>query len=92
MNAGFSYVRADQRGPWHTCLKRLDKVEEMAMIRGVLGWPNRQEEAMSARAKQVGLLPTQAHSDSEQKLRKLEGGTRLGRLGRLPENYFVLLS
>jgi hypothetical protein len=92
MNAGFSYVRADQRGPWHTCLKRLDKVEEMAMIRGVLGWPNRQEEAMSARAKQVGLLPTQAHSDSEQKLRKLEGGTRLGRLGRLPENFFVLLS
>jgi len=72
--------------------KRLDKVEEMAIIRGVLGWPNRQEEAMSARAKQVGLLPTQAHSDSEQKLRKLEGGTRLGRLGRLPENFFVLLS
>jgi hypothetical protein len=92
MNAGFSYSHADQRGSWHTCLKRLDKVEEMAMIRGVLGWPNRQEEAMSARAKQVGLLPTQAHSDSEQKLRKLEGGTRLGRLGRLPGNFFVLLS
>jgi hypothetical protein len=62
------------------------------MIRGVLGWSNRQKEAMSARAKQVGLSPTQAHSDSEQKLRKLEGGTRPGRPERLPENFFVLLS
>jgi hypothetical protein len=92
MNAGFSYFHADQRGPWYARLKRLDKVEEMAIIRGVLGWSNQQEEAMSARAKQVGLLPTQAHSDSEQKLGKLKGGTRLGRLGRLPENSFVLLS
>jgi hypothetical protein len=92
MNAGFSYPHADKRGSWHTCLEKVDKVEEMAIIEGVLGWSNQQEEAMSARAKQVGLLPTRAHSDSEQKLRKLKGGTRLGRLGRLPENFFVLLS
>ena len=24
MNGGFSYPHADKRGPWHTCLKRLD--------------------------------------------------------------------
>jgi len=24
MNGGFSYPHADQRGPWHACLKRLD--------------------------------------------------------------------
>jgi hypothetical protein len=24
MNAGFGCFHADQRGPWHTCLKRLD--------------------------------------------------------------------
>jgi hypothetical protein len=59
------------------------------MIRGVLGWSNRQKEAMSARAKRVGLSPTQAHSDSEQKLGKLKGGTRPGRPERLPENFFV---
>ncbi len=70
----------------------LDKIEEMAMIRGVLGWSNRQKEAMSARAKRVGLSPTQAHSDSEQKLGKLKGGTRPGRPERLPENFFVLLN
>jgi len=87
MNAGFSYFHADQRGSWHTCLEKLDKVGQMAMIRGVLGWSNQQKEAMSARAKRVGFSPTQAHSDSEQKLRKLKGGTRPGRLGRLPENF-----
>jgi hypothetical protein len=73
-------------------LRSVDKVEQMAIITSVLGWSNQQKEAMSARAKRVGFSPTQAHSDSEQKLRKLKGGTRPGRLGRLPENFFVLLS
>src|SRR5512137_149562 len=91
MNAGFSYLHADQRGCGHTCLKTVDNLEEMAIIKGVLGLSNRQKEAMSARAKRVGLSPTQAHSDSEQKLRKLKGGTRPGRLGRLPENFLVFL-
>ena len=86
MNAGFSYFHADQRGSWHTCLKRLDKVEEMAIIRGVLGWSNQQEAAISTRAKQVGLLPT-AYSNTEEKHRTLKGGAVPGRLGRLPENF-----
>jgi hypothetical protein len=35
------------------------------------------------------LLPT-AYSTHEEKHRKLKGGARLGRVERLPENFFVL--
>jgi hypothetical protein len=66
----------------------LDGIWNSATIKGVLGWSNRQEAVISARAKQVGLLPT-AYSNLDEKHRKLEGGTVRWRLERSPGDTIV---
>jgi hypothetical protein len=69
-------------------LESLDAIRNSVTIKGVLGWSNQQEAAISARAKQVGLLPT-ACSNLDEKHRKLEGGTVPRRLERSPGDTIV---
>jgi hypothetical protein len=43
MNASFTCLQPNQRGCWRACLEKLDNVEGIDIIAGVLGWSNQRK-------------------------------------------------